>query len=55
MVVKTKSSYDKEWIHLMIKAKRLNITPEEVRQFFQIASKKRNDSSVASSSLKITE
>lgn len=55
MVVKAKNSDDREWINLMLTAKRLNITPDEIRQFFKKTSKERNDSSVASSPLKFTE
>ncbi|PWA08266.1 protein sinI [Pueribacillus theae] len=55
MVAKTKNSDDKEWINLMLAAKRLNITPDEIRHFFKQTGKERNDSSVASSPLKFTE
>lgn len=37
MYTKTKK-IDQEWISLMITAKKMNITPEEIRQFIRQAS-----------------
>lgn len=33
MAGKMKKSYDQEWILLMIKAKKMNVTPKEIRKF----------------------
>lgn len=47
MYSKTKK-IDQEWVYLMLKAKKMNLTPEEIRHFIQQAStlhpKKKNHS-----------
>ncbi len=33
MASEMKKSYDREWVLLMIKAKKMNVTPKEIRKF----------------------
>lgn len=35
MAIKSKSDFDKEWVALMQDAKKLNLTPAEIRNYLQ--------------------